>query len=61
MTPFYLIILPGTLGHKAVPNVIQKADWAIWVVRVYLAGLYIFLAALVFVAEKRTKNEGYGH
>jgi len=61
VTPFYLMILLGTWGYKALPNVIHKADWTIWVARVYLVGLFIFLAVLVFVAERRKKNEGYGH
>ena len=61
VTPFYLMILLGTWGYKALPNVIQKADWTIWVARVYLVGLFIFLAVLVFVAERRKKKEGYGH
>jgi NSS family neurotransmitter:Na+ symporter len=61
VTPFYLMILLGTWGYKALPNVIQKADWTIWVARVYLVGLFIFLALLVFVADRRKKNQGYGH
>lgn len=60
VTPLYLMILLGTWGYKALPKLIEKPDWTIWVARVYLIGLFIFLAVLVFVAERRKKKEGYG-
>ncbi len=61
VTPCYLMILLGTWGYKALPGLIEKGDWTIWAARVYLVGLFIFLTLLVFVADRRKKNEGYGH
>jgi NSS family neurotransmitter:Na+ symporter len=61
VTPCYLMILLGSWGYKALPNLIEKGDWTIWVARVYLIGLFIFLAVLVFFAERRKKKEGYEH
>ena len=61
VTPLYLMILIGAWGYKALPDLIEKGDWTIWVARLYLIGLFIFLGVLVFFAERRKNKEDYGH
>jgi len=61
VTPIFLIILIGVWSYEALPRELEKTDWTIWVARVYLIALFIFLTVLVFIAERRKTKDRNGH
>jgi len=58
ITPAYLLVLLGSFAYTSLPSIISESNWKIWVTRVYLIALFIFLAALVVISSRRGKQHG---
>ena len=57
ITPLFMLILIIWWGIELLPEELEKTSWTIWVARAYLIILFVFLATLVFIADKRRKNK----
>ena len=57
ITPLFMLILLGWWGIELLPKELEKTGWTIWVARAYLVLLFIVLAILVFIADRRRNNK----
>ncbi len=57
ITPLFLLILLSVWAKEYIPKIIAETHWTVWVTRFYLIALFLFLALLVFIAEKRKAQE----
>jgi hypothetical protein len=59
VTPLFLLVIIAWWGVELLPGELQKTSWTIWVSRAYLILLFLVLAVLVFLADRR-KTSGHG-
>jgi SNF family Na+-dependent transporter len=57
ITPLFMLILILWWGIELLPEELEKTSWTIWVARAYLVMLFVVLAALVFIADRRRNNK----
>lgn len=57
ITPLFMLILLLWWGIELLPEELEKSSWTIWLARAYLIGLFLVLAILVFIADKRRNAE----
>ncbi|NPA32209.1 MAG: sodium:calcium symporter [Aquificae bacterium] len=57
ITPAFLALLLIVWAKEYIPKVISETHWTVWVTRFYMAGLFLFLTFLVFIAERRRGDE----
>ncbi|MGB3729415.1 MAG: sodium:calcium symporter, partial [Thermodesulfobacteriota bacterium] len=57
ITPLFMFILLLWWGIELLPKELEKSSWTIWVARAYLIGLFLVLAVLVFIADRRRNRE----
>jgi len=57
ITPLFMFILIGWWAAELLPQELEKSHWTIWAARAYLIALFIVLAVLVLVADKRRKEK----
>lgn len=53
ITPLFLLTLIGVWGYEQIPVILKQTAWNIWIARIYIIGLLLFLTFLVFKADKR--------
>jgi len=57
VTPVFLLLLISFWGYDFLPKILNQSSWNIWVSRLYILGLFIFLTFLVFKSDaKRRKS-----
>ncbi|MGI9554301.1 MAG: sodium-dependent transporter [Thermodesulfobacteriota bacterium] len=56
ITPAFLIFVITWWSFEYLPSHFVKTTWNVWLARVWIIGLFIFLAVLVFISDKRRKN-----
>lgn len=57
VTPVFLLLLILFWGYDFLPKILNQSSWNIWVSRLYILGLFIFLTFLVFKSDaKRRKS-----
>lgn len=52
-----MMILLAWWGIELLPKELEKNNWTIWASRAYLIMLFIVLAILVFIADRRRNKE----
>jgi NSS family neurotransmitter:Na+ symporter len=57
ITPLFMLILLVWWGIELLPEELEKASWTIWAARAYLVMLFVVLAVLVFMADRRRNRE----
>jgi len=57
ITPLFMLILLGWWGIEQLPKELEKTSWTIWAARAYLIMLFVVLAILVFIADRRRNNK----
>ncbi|MCK5710813.1 MAG: sodium:calcium symporter, partial [Deltaproteobacteria bacterium] len=57
ITPLFMMILLAWWGIELLPKELEKNNWTIWASRAYLIMLFIVLAILVFIADRRRNKE----
>lgn len=55
ITPLFLLFVIGWWFYEFLPAQFQKASWNIWLARLYIIGLFVFLSVLVFISDRRKK------
>ena len=55
LTPFFLLILISWWGYTSLPSVMGESGWNIWFARLYIAGLFVFLSVMVYIAGRRAR------
>lgn len=55
LTPFFLLVLISWWGYSSLPSVIGETSWNIWFARLYIAGLFVFLSVMVYIAGRRER------
>jgi len=53
ITPLFLVVLLGVWVVNKAPEVLSQSHWTVWVTRFYMAGLFLMLTMLVFLADRR--------
>jgi len=56
ITPLFMLVLILWWGVELLPEEFEKSSWTIWAARGYLVLLFLVLAVLVFIADKRRNN-----
>ncbi|MGI9533842.1 MAG: sodium-dependent transporter [Thermodesulfobacteriota bacterium] len=56
ITPAFLIFVITWWSIEYLPSHFVKTSWNVWLARAWIIGLFIFLAILVFLSDKRRKN-----
>lgn len=56
VTPLYLIVLLGSFAVARLPGIIRSSSWEVWLARGFMVGLFVAIAVLVLVADRRKVN-----
>ena len=56
ITPLFLILVIVWWSIKFLPDQFEKTSWQVWLARIYLIGLFLFLSFLVLISSKRKKT-----
>jgi len=59
ITPAFLIFVIGWWSLEYLPSQFEKTSWNVWVARLWIIGLFIFLTIAVFLSDRR-KNKTNG-
>ena len=59
ITPAFLIFVIGWWSFEYLPSQFEKTTWNVWLARLWLIGLFIFLTIAVFLSDRR-KNKTNG-
>ncbi len=57
VTPLFMLVLLVWWGIELLPKELEKGSWTIWAARAYIIMLFVVLAILVFIADKRRNNK----
>ena len=53
ITPLFLITLIAVWGYEQIPGILKQTAWNVWIARIYIIGLLLFLTFLVIKADKK--------
>ncbi|NIP39695.1 MAG: sodium:calcium symporter, partial [Candidatus Dadabacteria bacterium] len=56
VTPVFLLLLISFWGYDFLPKILKQSSWNIWVSRLYIIGLFIFLTVLVFKSSSKRRE-----
>jgi len=56
VTPVFLLLLISFWGYDFLPKILNQSSWNIWVSRLYIIGLFIFLTFLVFKSDAKRRK-----
>lgn len=60
VTPLFLIFIIAWWGYEQLPAKLLESGWNVWVARLYLVGLFIFLCILTFISRSYGGDEQNG-